>query len=320
MKRALPLLIALVVAGCLGVTTQSPAPLDIATPGTWITLPSMPTARQEVAVASLDGRVFVLGGFGPTAEPMTTVEVYDPSTSTWESRAPLPVPTHHAAAAVVGHRLFIVGGFTGGRVSWTALDDVYEYDVARNTWTPRASLPLARGGLAVAVLAGRLHALGGSADRVTNAHDVYDPATDRWTTANPMPTARDHLAAVVFHERIWAIGGRQSFFGQQYANVEVYDPATDSWQTGAPLPTGRGGLAAVPLGDRIYVFGGEAPFRIFGSTEMYDAATNQWIAKAPMPTARHGVGAVVLGNRIYVPGGGTEPGFAPSGTNEVYAP
>jgi N-acetylneuraminic acid mutarotase len=264
--------------------------------------------------------VFVLGGFGPTAEPMATVEVYDPSTNTWELRAPLPVPTHHAAAAVVGNRLFIVGGFTGGRVSWTPLADVYEYDAARNSWTPRDPLPAARGGLAVAALGGRLHALGGAADRPTNEHDVYDPVADRWSIANAMPTARDHLAAVVVDQRIWAIGGRQSFFGQQYPNVEIYDASTDSWQTGAPLPTGRGGIAGAVLGDRVYVFGGEAPLRIFGATEMYDRTSGEWIAKAPMPTPRHGIGAAVLGGLIYVVAGGTEPGFAASGANEAYAP
>lgn len=320
MNRAIPLLLALAIAGCVGFATQSPAPLDIATPGTWTALAPMPTPRQEVAVAALGGRIFVLGGFGPTAEPMATVEVYDPSTNTWEPRAPLPVPTHHAAAAVVGNRLFVVGGFTGGRVSWTPLADVYEYDAARNSWMPRAALPLARGGLAIAVLGGRLHALGGAADRPTNQHDVYDPAADRWTVANAMPTARDHLAAVVLDDRIWAIGGRQSFFGTQFANVEIYDPSTDSWQTGLPLPAGRGGIGAAVLGADIYVFGGEAPLRIFGATEKYDRRSGQWISKAPMLTPRHGFGAAALGGRIYTMAGGTEPGFAASGVNEAYTP
>ena len=111
---------AVVFAGCLGVTTESRAPLDVATPGTWTTLAPMPTARQEVAAAALDGRVFVIGGFGENADPVAVVEAYDPATDRWETRAPLPAPTHHAAAAVVGGRLFVVGGFTGGRLAWTA--------------------------------------------------------------------------------------------------------------------------------------------------------------------------------------------------------
>ena len=61
-----------VLAGCLGTTTDSPAPIDIQSPGTWTPLAPMPTARQEVAVAELNGRVFVIGGFGPGAEAVAT--------------------------------------------------------------------------------------------------------------------------------------------------------------------------------------------------------------------------------------------------------
>src|SRR2546422_11161880 len=74
----------------------------------------MPTARQEVAAAALEGRIFVIGGFGANAEAVATVEGYDPVTDRWEVRMPLPAPTHHLAAAVAGGRLFVAGGDSGG--------------------------------------------------------------------------------------------------------------------------------------------------------------------------------------------------------------
>lgn len=321
MRTIVPLLVLAVLAsGCIGATTESEAPVDQLAPGAWTSLASMPTARQEVAVASLDGKVWVIGGFGPGAEPVGTVEIYDPAANRWEEHPPLPAPLHHASAGVVGDRLFVVGGYTGGRVSWAASQTVFEWDGAHNSWATRAPMPTPRGGLAVAVLGGQLHALGGSAERLSPAHEIYDPVTDRWRGASPMPTARDHLAAVTFQGRVWAIGGRQSFFGTQFASVEVYDPATDLWRAAPPLPTARGGLAAAALSDRILVFGGEAPFRIFNAVEMYEVAGNRWIGKTPMPTPRHGIGAAVVGGRVYVPGGGREPGFAATDVNEVYAP
>jgi N-acetylneuraminic acid mutarotase len=313
-------LVAALAAGCLGATTESSAPIDLTSPGTWTSLAPMPTARQEVAVAALDSRVFVIGGLGPGAQPVATVEAYDPATNRWERRAPLPVPLHHPGAAVADGRLFVIGGYTGGRISWTASQLVFEYAATRDAWTTRTPMPTPRGALAVAVLNGRIHALGGGAEAPLPAHEVYDAETDRWGLANPMPTARDHLAAVGFQGRVWALGGRTSFMGTQYDNVEVYDPATDSWRTVPPLPRGRGGLAAVALPDRILVFGGEAPLRIFNATEMYEPAGNRWIAKAPMPTPRHGIGAALLGERVWVPGGGREPGWAPTGANEAYTP
>src|SRR5712691_1749350 len=101
--------------GCVGRVTDSPAPVDQSAPGRWTALTPMPAPRQEVAVAAWRDRVWVIGGFGDRAEPVTTVETYDPNLNIWETRASLPVAVHHAAAAVVGDRLFVAGGYTGGR-------------------------------------------------------------------------------------------------------------------------------------------------------------------------------------------------------------
>lgn len=317
---ALAVTLAVVAGGCLGVQTESRAPLDPGAPGQWHAGKTMTWARQEVAVGAVGGRIYVIGGFGSTGEPLDTVEVYDPPTNEWRNVTPLPIAVHHPAAAVVDGRLFVVGGYTGGRVRWTPLGTVFEYDPSLNSWRGRAAMPTPRGALAVAAVGGRIYALGGSHDRVTNTHEVYDVAADRWTSANGMPTARDHLAAVGLEGRVWAIGGRESFTGTQYANVEIYDPSTDSWRTGTPLPSARGGLAATVLADRIFVFGGEAPLRIWNANELYDRALNTWVAKAPMPTARHGHGAVVIDGRIYVVAGGREPGYAATDVNEIFTP
>src|SRR2546428_12456830 len=111
-------LVALALISCIGKTTDTSAPLDILSPGTWTPLAPMPTARQEVAAAALEGRIFVIGGFGANAEAVATVEVYDPVTDRWEGRMPLPAPTHHPAAAVAGGRpLLAGGGFGGGRAA-----------------------------------------------------------------------------------------------------------------------------------------------------------------------------------------------------------
>jgi N-acetylneuraminic acid mutarotase len=128
-RRTTSLLVmsAALAAGCLGATTESGAPIDIASPGNWAVLTPMPTPRQEVAVAALGGRVFVIGGLGAGAQPVATVEAYDPEANGWEVRAPLPIPLHHPAAAAVGDRLFVIGGFTGGRVQWTASQLIFEY-------------------------------------------------------------------------------------------------------------------------------------------------------------------------------------------------
>ena len=61
-----------VLAVALSLVTSG-APQD----GSWRTLAPMPTARQEVAVAALQGKVYVIGGYDATGTPSDLVEVYD---------------------------------------------------------------------------------------------------------------------------------------------------------------------------------------------------------------------------------------------------
>jgi hypothetical protein len=312
--------VAFTAGGCVGVTRDSQAPIDMLAPGRWTLHRPMTSARQEVAVAALPDRVVVIAGFGELGAAVNTVEAYRPSTDTWEALPPLPAAVHHPAAAVVGGRLFVIGGYADRVPPWRPQGTVYELDGAGQSWATRAPLLIARGALAAAAVDSRIHAVGGADGDAVDVHEAYDPATDRWTRLAPMPTARDHLAAVAFQGRLWAIGGRSSFMGAQYAHVEIYDPAADRWTAGPPLPEGRGGLAAAALGDRIYVFGGESPMRIFSAVEMYEVAGHRWIGKEPMPTPRHGMGAVALDGVIWVPGGATRPGLARTAANEAYRP
>src|ERR1043166_42825 len=130
----------LLVAGCVGRVPDSPAPVDQSAPGRWAALTPLPAPRQEVAVAAWREQVWVIGGFGDNAEPVATVESYDPAHNVWETWPSLPVAVHHAAAAVVDNRLFVVGGFSGGRLRWTAQETVYEFVGARGVWEARAPL------------------------------------------------------------------------------------------------------------------------------------------------------------------------------------
>src|SRR2546428_11023849 len=92
----------LVVAGCIGRVTDSPAPVDQFAPGRWTTLTPLPAPRQEVAVAAFGDRVWVIGGFGDSAQPVATVETYDPALNIWETRASLPLALPPAPAAAAG--------------------------------------------------------------------------------------------------------------------------------------------------------------------------------------------------------------------------
>lgn len=279
-------------------------------------MPPLQIRRQEVGVAALNGKLYVVAGISNGAA-ISSVEVFDPATSRWSFVADLPgPPLDHVAAAAAGGRLYVIGGFAAGG----SVRTVFEYDPAGGRWARKADLPAPRGAAAAATIDGRIYAAGGfiGADSVSD-FARYDPITDQWEVLPPMPTARDHHVAVALAGRFHAIAGRR--LGANLAAHEVFDPATGRWSTLAPLPTPRAGLGGGTLRDRIQVFGGEGNRQradgIFMENEEYDPVTNGWRPMTPMPLPRHGLGGAVLGTLLLAPGGGPREGL--SDTDQVHA-
>jgi N-acetylneuraminic acid mutarotase len=306
----------------------------------WQPRAPLPGERTEVSVTTDGTHVYLVGGFaeGVGAERASApraMHVYDPRTDLWTTPDSIPQGVNHAGFAYVAGRLYIVGGFRES--SFEPIGNVRIYDIATGQWSEGAPMPTPRGALAVAVLNGRIHAIGGNAaaaealdeqrhhvgedDSSVGTHEVYDPATNRWTQLAPMPTPRNHHGAAALGDRIHVIAGRvgRSF---EMTTHEIYDPADDAWRAGPPLPTGRSGIAVVVRDGRIYVFGGETftePARTFDDAERFDPATGAWDVLAPMPTARHGLGAATVDGTIFVVSGGPGPGFTFSSVNEALA-
>jgi N-acetylneuraminic acid mutarotase len=72
----------------------------------------------------------------------------------------------------------------------------------------------AAGGLAAAVLGGRLFVFGGEAfdpapGRVLSVVWSYDPQLDSWSEAGRMPVPRHGLGALAIGNALWTIGGAE---------------------------------------------------------------------------------------------------------------
>jgi len=290
----------------------------VATLGTapWIPLPPIAGGkRQEHAVAALDGKIYVVGGFitpPGTSVPVITdaVEAYDVANRVWETVAPLPLEIHHVAVVPSGGKLYSIGGLQ--TIGFTPIDTLYEYDPVEDEWTRRANLPARRGAMAAGEIDGRLYAVGGliTSSMSTTRNEVYDPATDEWTELAPLPSPRNHLAAGVIDGMLYAVGGRT---GSNTAELDRYDLEADEWEVLPPMPTARGGLVAAVVEERLVVAGGEfftGGTGVHPQVEIYDPATNGWTSLSPMAVPRHGMGAATIGDLMYVPGGGIRAQFA----------
>jgi N-acetylneuraminic acid mutarotase len=200
----------------------------------------------------------------------------------------------------------------------------------QSSWNPETPMPTARGGLGVAVVDGKIYAIGGSSgsDLPLNNNEMYDPVSNSWTVERPMPTARSNFAIAVYNSKIYVIGGTvgNGFVG----NNEVYDPSTNMWETKTSMPTPRGDLSASVVNDKIYLIGG----KIYSNTnpyfaetnlnEVYDPANDSWTIKSSIPTSVFGYASAVMNGKIYIAGGSTGPitqqSASYTASNQVYDP
>jgi N-acetylneuraminic acid mutarotase len=168
-----------------------------------------------------------------------------------------------------------------------------------DSWTTKAQMPTPRSGLGVAVVNGRIYAIGGDGG---GANEEFDPVEDTWTTKKPMPTGRSRFGIAVYQNRIYVIGGSTNS-GLTDAN-EVYNPLTDTWEIRTPMPLGaRADLCANVVNGKIYLIGGSFLSSLpipSNLTEVYDPETDTWATEASMPTAVYGCTSTVVNNKIYV--------------------
>jgi hypothetical protein len=189
--------------------------------------------------------------------------------------------------AIVDEAIYVVGG--AGAATGAVLSSTEAYDIGSNTWSPRASMPTPRYGLAMAAASdGRLYAIGGYNNvAYLSTVEEYNPATNTWRTRASMPTARAALQVVAASNgKLYVIGGHDGT--NPIATVEEYDPATDTWATRSSMPTPRTNLGATAANNgRIYAVGGYTSGLVgTGVVEEYDPVADRWATLAPMPTNR----------------------------------
>ena len=293
--------IGVIVAAAISITVhaQNPPAHGLR----WSKAAPFPEPEEELYGTVINGKFYVVGGFGFTPLP--------------------PSGTATLAPAAQGGNAGRGGG--GGATTNAgpcfgcppAL--VYEYDPGPDKWTKKKNIPVAVHHQAQAAYNGKLYIFGGCLRQIsgeggtTNTWE-YDLAADSYRALAPLPVKRCSAIAETVNGKIYVIGGLEPLENGMGTRVtgrnDMYDPATNTWTERSPMPTARNHAFSGVVNNRIYVIGGRIGAGNIPATtnidivEEYDPAANLWGAiKDRMPTARSGGGAATYNGKIYVGGG-----------------
>jgi N-acetylneuraminic acid mutarotase len=235
------------------------------------------------------------------------------ASDSWVARADMPRKRDCCAAAAAtssaaGSVLYFMGGLTSSqRIPSTV---VQAYDVATDTWSLKAPLPVPLYGTNGAeVIRGKIYISGGVgiAGKARATLFRYDPATDTWTTKASMPTDTEGGVSGVINNELYVLTGCSPTFDCDEGAIPMafyrYSPVTDTWTTlPNPALTLRPRKAAV-IGGKFYTFGGDNRRQI----RVYDPATNRWTGRVAIPGEHaprvQSQRVVVLGDKLYLVGG-----------------
>jgi N-acetylneuraminic acid mutarotase len=284
----------------------------------WVARASMPLPRREFATATINGKIYVLGG-GDTQAPAIpapatgSVQVYDPATDSWSAAAPMPVAAYDHAAAVAGGKIYVAGGKSDLA---PGLKTLQEYDPATDSWVVKADMPVELSGNAATGAAGLLFVFGGSSGGFDTANALeYDPSIDRWTSRAPLLQPLRNAAAVTVGGMPLVLGGYGSTSvadAGYFRLVQQYDPSANAWMQRTDMDLPRSDFGAALIDATLYAAGGGNWVPALQDLGAYDVATGTWTAKTQLPVALAWPRAEAVSGKMYVFDGSNTFEYTPS--------
>ncbi|XP_077991677.1 kelch-like protein 25 [Glandiceps talaboti] len=155
----------------------------------WEVVSPMIRATRGAAVASCNGKVFVMGGHTEVGN-IADLQCYDPATNTWALLAPIPIATSGGTAVALNNQIYLIGvknPATSHDTPFPIYNHVYRYDVATDTWQRVADMVDGHRRCSAAICHGKIHILGGTRRDFMSGNmqwvtsvEVYDPNEDSW--------------------------------------------------------------------------------------------------------------------------------------------
>ena len=151
----------------------------------------------------------------------------------WVSRAQSPDQGKWSGVASEADKLYFVRVTSGNDPEAIVTHKILQYVISTNTWTSRATDPVATGRPGVAFSNGKLYLVGGelAANGASANIREWTPGTNVWATKTAMPAGKKFNQAQGYGTKVLAFGGQQNGGSTNSTAVYEYDTVGNSWAT-----------------------------------------------------------------------------------------
>ena len=280
-----------------GFTTKACSTVEVfdARAQRWCSIPdSVFPAHAYHGTATLDGKLFVLGGFGEDREgPEHFQAAYcmDLSSQTWARKSIMQNRRCYVSVAELKGKLYCIGGYNG-RLRFNTVEC---FDPNTNQWTMIKPMNKVRSDACAVAYDNKIVVVGGfDGEEIHQTTEIYDPESDEWTFGPRMSQPRSGLKAVVLENKIYVIGGFNG--AERLKSVETLDQLNPNatWMPISELITQRSNFGATVVNKQIMVAGGFDGHQVISDTELYSEETNQWTPSQPMDLKRSALTLVTV--------------------------
>jgi N-acetylneuraminic acid mutarotase len=106
----------------------------------WSKAAPFPEPEEELYGTVVNGKFYVLGGFGIGGNAPGLVYEYDPAADRWTKKKNMPVHVHHQAQTALNGKLYVFGGCLKGISGEGGTQNAWEYDPVADSWRALAQL------------------------------------------------------------------------------------------------------------------------------------------------------------------------------------
>jgi hypothetical protein len=276
--------------------------------------------------------VLLTGGADSTNTPLSSAELYDPSSGSFiATTGSMNYPREYQTASPLPNGdVLIAGGLSVDSTgTQTVLQNAEIYDPGTGTFTmvtctvagasSNNCMSSARYGATATVLSnGEVVIAGGASDTsgaISDTADIFDPTTNSFSSVTGLMTdSREFPSAALLNDGTVLIAGGIDNFGT-VGSAEIYDPTSDSFSATSSMIVPRAqGTATLLNNGNVLEAGGSSSST---STDIYAQRKGAFTAGGAMSTERTAQTATLLSNGSVLVAGGLDQFGSPQTSAEV---